>query len=52
VDKANLAQFGQAMKRLGIEMIAARSPEARGCSERAFAARQARLPKELDLAVT
>ncbi len=37
VDKVNLTQFGQAMKRLGIDMIAAYSPEARGQSERAFA---------------
>ena len=36
------------MKRLGIEMIAAYSPEARGRSERMFRIRQERLPKELD----
>jgi transposase len=47
VDKANLTQFGQAMKQLGIEMIAAYSPEARGRSERAFATHQGRLPQEL-----
>ena len=47
VDKVNLTQFGRAMKHLGIEMIAAYSPEARGRSERAFATHQARLPKEL-----
>jgi hypothetical protein len=29
VDKVNLTQFGEAMKRLGIEMIPADSPEAR-----------------------
>jgi transposase len=50
VDKVNLTQFGEAMKRLGIEMIPAYSPEARGRSERAFATHQARLPKELALA--
>lgn len=50
VDKVNLTQFGQAMKRLGIEMIAAYSPEARGRSERAFATHQGRLPQELALA--
>jgi transposase len=50
VDKVNLTQFGAAMKRLGIEMIPAYSPEARGRSERAFATHQARLPKELALA--
>ena len=36
VDKNHLTQFGQAMKWLGIEMIAAYSPEARGRSERMF----------------
>jgi len=50
VDKQNLTQFGQAMKRLGIEMIAAYSPEARGRSERMFRTHQERLPKELALA--
>lgn len=49
VDKLNLTQFGQAMKRLGIEMIAAYSPEARGRSERMFRTHQDRLPKELAL---
>ena len=47
VDKANLTQFGRALQQLGIEMIAAYSPEARGRSERAFATHQERLPKEL-----
>jgi len=47
VDKVNLTQFGRAMKQLGIEMIAAYSPEARGRSERAFATHQGRLPQEL-----
>lgn len=50
VDKNNLTQFGQAMRRLGIEMIAAYSPEARGRSERMFRTHQERLPKELALA--
>jgi transposase len=50
VDKQNLTQFGQALKRLGIEMIAAYSPEARGRSERMFRTHQERLPKELVLA--
>ena len=36
VDKDNPTQFGRAMARLGIEMIPAYSPEARGRSERAF----------------
>ena len=35
------------MGQLGIQMIAAYSPEARGRSERAFGTHQARLPKEL-----
>lgn len=50
VDKNNLTQFGQAMRRLGIVMIAAYSPEARGRSERMFRTHQERLPKELALA--
>lgn len=50
VDKANPTQFGRAMRHLGIEMIPAYSPEARGRSERAFATHQDRLPKELALA--
>ena len=49
VDKENLTQFGRAMKQLGIEMIAAYSPEARGRSERAFGTHQGRLPQELAL---
>lgn len=47
VDKDNLTQFGRAMRQLGIEMIAAYSPEARGRSERAFKTHQDRLVKEL-----
>jgi len=47
VDKVNLTQFGHAMKLLGITMIAAYSPEARGRSERMFATHQGRIPKEL-----
>lgn len=50
VDKKNLTQFGRAMNQLGIEMIAAYSPQARGRSERAFATHQGRLPQELALA--
>jgi len=50
VDKHNPTQFGQAMKRLGIVMIAAYSPQARGRSERMFSTHQERLPKELALA--
>ncbi len=47
VDKANLTQVGRALAQLGIEHIAAYSPEARGRSERAFGTHQERLPKEL-----
>ena len=47
VDKHNLTQFGRAMKQLGVEMIPADSPEARGRSEHAFRTYQGRLPKEL-----
>lgn len=50
VDKNHLTQFGQAIRRLGIEMIAAYSPEARGRSERMFRTHQDRLPRELALA--
>lgn len=50
VDKKNLTQFGRAMHQLGIEMIAAYSPEARGRSERMFRTHQDRLVKELALA--
>ena len=48
VDKDRLTQFGRAMVRdLGIDMIPAYSPEARGRSERAFRTHQDRLVKEL-----
>lgn len=50
VDKSNPTQFGQALRHLGIEMIAAYSPEARGRSERMFRTHQERLPRELALA--
>ena len=49
VDKVNLTQFGRAMQQLGIEMIPAYSPEARGRSERVFGTLQQRLVKELEL---
>lgn len=49
VDKNNPTQFGRAMKQLGIEMIPAYSPEARGRSERMFGTHQNRLTKELAL---
>ena len=47
VDMTQPTQFGRAMGQLGIQMIAAYSPEARGRSERAFGTHQARLPNEL-----
>lgn len=50
VDKVNLTPFGRARKQLGIEMIPAYSPAARGRSKRAFGTHQGRLPKELALA--
>jgi len=50
VDKSNLTQFGRAMRHLGIEMIAAYSPEARGRCERMFSTHQERIPKELTAA--
>ena len=49
VDKNNPTQFGRAMQELGIGMIAAYSPEARGRSERMFGTLQGRLPNELAL---
>src|SRR5436190_20169002 len=50
VDKEHLTQVGRALDRLGIEHIAAYSPEARGRSERMFGTLQDRLAKELKLA--
>jgi transposase len=50
VDKNNPTQVGRALRQLGIELIAAYSPEARGRSERMFGTLQKRLPQELRLA--
>ncbi len=50
VDKDNPTQVGRALAQLGIELIAAYSPEARGRSERMFGTLQNRLPQELRLA--
>ena len=50
VSKTQLTQVGRALAQLGIEHIAAYSPEARGRSERVFRTLQDRLPKELRLA--
>jgi transposase len=50
VDQHRLTQVGRAMKELGVKMIAAYSPQARGRSERSFGTWQGRLPQELRLA--
>ena len=50
VDRDNPTQVGRALQRLGIELIPAYSPEARGRSERMFGTLQKRLPQELRLA--
>ena len=50
VAKDRLTQVGRALRHLGIEHIAAYSPEARGRSERMFGTLQNRLVKELALA--
>ena len=50
VDKNRPTQVGRAMKELGVQMIPAYSPQARGRSERSFGTWQGRLPQELRLA--
>ena len=50
VDKVHKTQVGRALSTLGVEHIAAYSPEARGRSERMFGTLQDRLVKELHLA--
>jgi len=50
VDPRRLTQVGRALKELGIEMIPAYSPQARGRSERNFGTWQGRLPQELRVA--
>lgn len=49
VDKHQLTQVGRSLRQLGIQHIAAYSPQARGRSERMFGTLQNRLPKELAL---
>jgi hypothetical protein len=49
VDKHRLTQVGRALKELGVQMIPAYSPQARGRSERSFGTWQGRLPQELRL---
>jgi transposase len=50
VDREQLTQVGRTLKELGIQMIPAYSPQARGRSERNFGTWQGRLPQELRLA--
>src|SRR5437588_12618687 len=50
VDKHRPTQVGRALKELGVQMIPAYSPQARGRSERSFGTWQNRLPQELRLA--
>ena len=50
VDKYRLTQVGRALKEMGVQMIPAYSPQARGRSERSFGTWQGRLPQELRLA--
>jgi len=49
VDRTRLTQVGRALQELGIQMIPAYSPQARGRSERNFGTWQGRLPQELRL---
>jgi hypothetical protein len=47
VDTSRPTQVGRALQELGVKMIAAYSPQARGRSERNFGTWQGRLPQEL-----
>ena len=49
VEPHRLTQVGRALRELGVQMIAAYSPQARGRSERSFGTWQGRLPQELRL---
>jgi hypothetical protein len=49
-DEENLSQFERAMKELGVEVIHAHSPQAKGRIERLFKTLQDRLVKEMRLA--
>ena len=49
VDPHRLTQVGRALREMGIRMIPAYSPQARGRSERSFGTWQGRLPQELRL---
>ena len=47
--KANETQFGRALAELGIQIIAARSPQAKGRIERLWGTLQSRLPVEFEI---
>jgi len=47
--KANETQFGRAMTELGVHIIAARSPQAKGRIERLWGTLQSRLPVEFEV---
>jgi len=49
IDRHRLTQVGRALRALGVQMIPAYSPQARGRSERNFGTWQGRLPQELRL---
>src|SRR6201987_1810785 len=49
IDPHRLTQVGRALREVGIRMIPAYSPQARGRSERSFGTWQGRLPQELRL---
>ncbi|MBV8833066.1 MAG: hypothetical protein JO108_28040 [Acidobacteriaceae bacterium] len=49
VETSRLTQVGRALQELGVKMIAAYSPQARGRPERNFGTWQGRLPQELRL---
>ena len=49
VDQNRVTQVGRALRELGIHLIPAYSPQARGRSERGFGTWQGRLPQELRL---
>jgi len=49
VDHNRVTQVGRALRELGIQLIPAYSPQARGRSERGFGTWQGRLPQELRL---
>ena len=49
IDEHRLTQVGRALREVGVQMIPAYSPQARGRSERNFGTWQGRLPQELRL---